>query len=237
MLDLDLSIDPITPELAAEIDPEVRRALFMQSTGEPRSVVSVVAFKLKIPQQNLRVHTTPDTDRERMGFGRCDITKVLAREVKQYDGWGLRFRASLASPSRDQLEYVSDMLYRQMFITAEQTDPTLFESHEAGKPEKVKAPRLSRKAKQQKLQVVDDQSAAVDPDAHLVDEAVADVVGEVSADEQGERMPLPPATRTVKKKAKAKAKGKPAPAKKAKGKPAPAKKAKMLGSPKKKGEK
>lgn len=143
MIDLDFRIEPITPELAAEIDPEIRRALFELSSGEPRKAIGSLGFNLTIPQQNVQVFTTPDTERARLSLDRCDVSRVVARRVKGQDCFGLRFRFSFSHPSKEQHAYLSEHLYGQFFVTLEQTDPTLFE--ERGpfrKPQKEEQPRL-----------------------------------------------------------------------------------------------
>lgn len=127
MLDLDFRIEPITPELAAEIDPEIRRALFELTSGEPRTAIGSLGFNLTIPQQNVQVFSTPDTERARLSLDRCDVSRIVARRVKGQDCFGLRFRFSFSHPTKEQHAYLSEHLYGQFFVTLQQTDPTLFE--------------------------------------------------------------------------------------------------------------
>lgn len=127
MLDLDFRIEPITPELSAEIDPEIRRALFELTSGEARKAIGSLGFNLTIPQQNVQIFTTPDTERARLSLDRCDVSRIVARRIKGQDCFGLRFRFSFSHPSKEQHAYLSEHLYGQFFVTLEQTDPTLFE--------------------------------------------------------------------------------------------------------------
>lgn len=186
MVDLDLRIEPLTPELASEIDPEVRRSLFELSTGEARSLVSSVSFsKLAIPQQNVHVYTTPDTETARIMFDRCDVSRILARMVKGYDGFGLRFRLSFSHPTKDQHAYLAEHLYSQFFITTEQTDPDLFETREP-----VHAPRPTRaEAEQPRLVEGVDEGEEAEPgeEGEEGDEADQDAEPTVDA---GERLPV-----------------------------------------------
>jgi len=127
MVDLDFRIEPLTPELAAEIDPEIKRALFELTSGEARKAINSLGFNITIPQQNVQIFSTPDTERARLGLDRCDVSRIVARRVKGQDCFGLRFRFSFSHPSKEQHAYLSEHLYGQFFVTLEQTDPTLFE--------------------------------------------------------------------------------------------------------------
>lgn len=157
MLDLDFRIEPLTPEIASEIDPEIKRALFEMTSGEPRKTIGAIGFNLAIPQQNVQIFATPDTERARLALDRCDVSKIVARRVKAIDCFGLRFRFSFSHPSKEQHAYLAEHLYGQFFVTVEQTDPSLFEERGPIR----KAPR----EEQPELQEVGDDQEAADEEA------------------------------------------------------------------------
>ena len=187
MLDLDVRIEPLTPELATEIDPEIKRALFELTSGEPRPLVSRVAFKLQIPQQNVHIYATPDTDRARLVFDRCDVSRVVARRVKDIDCFGLTFRLSFSHPSKDQHAYLAEHLYQQFFATTEQTDPDLFEDRTpAHTPRKTKA-----EAEQPRLvEGTDEENQEAGDEADPESEAVVEAVEEARREAGRSRLPV-----------------------------------------------
>lgn len=126
MMDLSFRVQPLSPELAGELDDRVRRTLFRLTDGEPVPHVGAIGFKLAVPQQDLAVFTTPETKRPKFHLSRCDISKVIkARADADMPGFVLTFRVSYAHPTRDELQYFHEGLYKQHFCSFIVTDPSL----------------------------------------------------------------------------------------------------------------
>lgn len=183
MLDILFRIEPLTPELAGEIDPELKRIIYTMGSGEPKRMIQAIGVKVDIPQQNLAIYTTPDTATARIMFDRCDISKTVIRSIKDLDAFGFKFRASFGNPTREQLEYVDANLYSQVFVSSEQTDPDLFSDYSRPAP----APRLKKRGEQPDLAELGDEPGDTEGD-----EAEA-AVGEAMTDaETGHDEPATP---------------------------------------------
>lgn len=132
MVDLSWRIQPLTPELAGDLDDRVKRTLFRLTDGEPVPHVGAIGFKLGIPQQDMTIFATPETKRPKFHLSRCDVSKVIkARADADMPGFVLTFRTSYAHPSSDELAYFHEGLYKQHFATFVVTDPSLYSDEPA----------------------------------------------------------------------------------------------------------
>jgi hypothetical protein len=160
MVDLTFRIQPLTPELAGELEPSVKRTLFRLTDGEPVQHINAMGFKLGIPQQDLYFFTTPETKKIKFHLQRCDISKIVrARADADMPGFVLIFRASYAHPGKDELAYFHDGLYKQHFVSFQQTDPTLGltdDAPEVDEDQEARELEAQRQAEQDEASVLND---------------------------------------------------------------------------------
>jgi hypothetical protein len=124
LVDLTLRLQPLTPELALSLDPDVRAYLFSLSDATPKSKLKAVHFRLPIPKQQLLIRMLPELA-EQIVFCDCEITDVRARTQKNVDGWALVFHVLYGPASPRELEYVCEWLTQQRFITFQPQQPAL----------------------------------------------------------------------------------------------------------------
>jgi hypothetical protein len=124
VIDLTLRVQPLTPELAAALDPDVRALLFTLGDARPKPKIKAVQFALTIPRQSLTVHRLPELDGS-IVFSDCEIGDVRARTEKGVDGLALIFYAAYGPASPRDLEYVCDWHTQQRFVTFHPQAPTL----------------------------------------------------------------------------------------------------------------
>jgi hypothetical protein len=150
MVDLTLRVQPLTPELAVSLDPDVRALLFNLSDAKPKAKVKSMSFALTVPRQVLTVRLLPETEGQTV-FADVEITDVRARAEKGVDGFGLVFYAAYGPASPRDLEYVVAWLTQQRFVTFEAQAPALnFE----GKAEETIEPEPARRLPRRNLREV-----------------------------------------------------------------------------------
>jgi hypothetical protein len=133
MIDLTLRVQPLSPELAVSLDPDVRALLFNMGDGEPKPKIKALEFRLPIPRQALTVFLLPEGDTDpQIAFSDVEIGGVRARTEKGVDGYGLVFYASFGPVGREELEYVCNWHTQQRFVTFVEQAPALpFEAETA----------------------------------------------------------------------------------------------------------
>jgi len=75
MVDLTLRVQPLTPELAVSLDPDVRALLFNLSDAKPKAKVKSMSFALTVPRQVLTVRLLRETEGQTV-FADVEITDV-----------------------------------------------------------------------------------------------------------------------------------------------------------------
>src|SRR5262245_8923758 len=124
MIDLTLRVQPLTPELAAALDRDVRALLFAGT--EPKPKIKTLEFKLTVERQLARVYLLPEAGHEaQIAFTDVEISSVRARTEKGVDGFGLVFYASFGPVGKDELEYICNWYTQERFISFEPNDPSL----------------------------------------------------------------------------------------------------------------
>lgn len=124
VVDLTLRVQPFTPELAVALDPDVRALLFSMTDATPKPKIRKLDFALTVPRQQLAIAAMPDLP-ERILFADCAVGRVRARTDKAADGFALVFTVSYGPASSRDLEYVTDWLMQQRFVTFQPQQPAL----------------------------------------------------------------------------------------------------------------
>jgi len=124
MIDLTLRVQPLTPELASALDPDVRALLFTLGQAEPKPKIQAVHFALTVPRQQIAIRALPEVEHG-LVLADCEIDGVRARTERGVDGYALVFYVSYGPASPAELEYVCDWLTQQRFLTFEPQAPAL----------------------------------------------------------------------------------------------------------------
>jgi hypothetical protein len=125
VLVLTLRIEPLTLEIAAGIEPLIRRLLFRQG-GEPVPHLRDVIFAFDVPRQLLKLRLTPE-GRSTMAFDQVKIGRLRAKQDKAGVRWSLIFKATFGPVDRNQLEYAQAWFGVQRFVTFVPAEADLFE--------------------------------------------------------------------------------------------------------------
>lgn len=146
MVDLTLRVQPLTPELATSLDPDVRTLLFNMGDALPRQKLKAIHFALTVPKQQLTVGVLPELD-ARVVFADCEVGDVRARTEKGVDGYALIFYAAYGPASPSDLEYICDWLTQQRFVTFEEQQPALNFEGRSGSDANADAPPAAPRAR------------------------------------------------------------------------------------------
>lgn len=126
MVDLTLRVQPLTPELASSLDPDVRALLFTMNEATPKPKIKSLEFKLPLDRQMVTVFVLPeDGMHPQITFTDVEIGGIRARTEKGVDGFGLVFYASFGPVGARDLEYVCDWHTQQRFLTFKEQQPAL----------------------------------------------------------------------------------------------------------------
>jgi hypothetical protein len=147
MVDLTLRVQPLTPELAVSLDPDVRSLLFAMNSGEPKPKIKTLEFKLTVPRQQLNVYLLPESADPTLAFFDVEISGPRARTEKGVDGYGFVFYASVGPLGSRELEYVQDWHTQQRFVSFAPQQPALdfAGDKDEGKPLPPKPPARHRR--------------------------------------------------------------------------------------------
>jgi hypothetical protein len=113
---LTLRVQPLTPEVAAAIDPIVRRTLFKQQHPDPTPYMHEVTFTLDVPRQLLKVFAARDSPKPSIAFDQVHIGRLRTRLEKAVEGWALIFKVTFGPCSAAELAYVQEWYGTQRFV-------------------------------------------------------------------------------------------------------------------------
>ena len=142
LLEIELTVNPFTAELAKELDDYVRRILFTSTDAEVTRKLRSASFDLTIQPQRVEVRMAPDQAEESFELQEVKILSVIARRGKKSSAWRLHVKLRCAPSSEHQLAQVIDCYTKMRYLTFEATQGDLFT--EVGK-ERAK----TRKARKQ----------------------------------------------------------------------------------------
>jgi hypothetical protein len=125
MVDLTLRVQPLTVELAASLDPDVRALLFTMSDAMPKEKLKAIHFRLPVPRQALTVFSLPHDDVGLILIPDVEITDPRARTEKGVDGFGLVFYASFGPVGTRELELICAWHTEQRFVSFHPQEPAL----------------------------------------------------------------------------------------------------------------
>lgn len=136
---LTLRIDPLTPELAAELEA-VKGICFRRNDAEVNPHINAVHFTLKPRVQRFEV-TGAEGVRPSVTIPEAKIAKVRVRKPSDGSQWVLVFQVVFAEVGATELLYLKDALFEQRLFTFQDAQGGLFQDAEA------EARRESREAK------------------------------------------------------------------------------------------
>ena len=130
MIQLNMAIRPLTPELATDISPSMQHDLFTKATrkGAPAIVAKGemydVKFKFKIPHQamTLRMHAEVETG---VVVDAVTVKKVRARRAENDEIYTVLFEAHFERPDPADLYQLTSMLADPVAVSFEKSQMTL----------------------------------------------------------------------------------------------------------------
>lgn len=118
VFDLTCRIQPLTPELAAAVDSELKAALFALTTGDPKPKVKTLEWKNPSEHQDVQVFAVPDVDHPQLAFIDCEVDPVVrARTEKGVDGYALVFYLTVGPLGPDEQAALSEWYTQQRFLS------------------------------------------------------------------------------------------------------------------------
>lgn len=166
MVDLTLRVQPLTPELAVSLDAGVRALLFSLTDATPKGLIKSVALNLTVDRQQITTYVLPEGDMpHQMIFTDVEIGGIRARTEKGVDGYGLVFYASFGPVGARDLEYVSDWLTQQRFLTFQPQQPALDFAHRGDGTEAFPEPRRPGRPRVVRQAATDEDAPATEASA------------------------------------------------------------------------
>lgn len=147
---LGFRIHPFSPELAAELDPLVRRTLWSIERVDVQDKVKSISFELKMPGFAIHWNAAPDMTHNglEIPYARLDAGVVNAKKHKDVSGWAVTFKIRIPTPDADSLAAMHHGYTRQHFLTFVPAAPDLIDAMEAApEGEQAAAPARKRRGK------------------------------------------------------------------------------------------
>lgn len=127
---LSLRVDPLTPELAAELE-SVKGICFRRNDAEVNPNIDAVSFTHKPKAQVIELRPDPSVAKHSVRIEEAKISKIRVRKPSDGSQWVLVFKATFAEISGNDLMYLKEALFEQRFFTFANVQGGLFEDAEA----------------------------------------------------------------------------------------------------------
>lgn len=150
--ELVLKIDPLTPEIAGELEA-VKAICFRRNDADVNPSIDAVSFSQKPKAQVIEIRAEPSL-KHSVKIAEAKISKIQVRKPKDGQQWVLKFRATFAEVSGQDLLYLKEALFEQRYFSFFDAQGGLFEEAEA------EARRESRAAKPVKANGSGDSATA-----------------------------------------------------------------------------
>lgn len=137
---IQFELNPLTHQLANELDGFVRGMLFTRTDAEVAAKLRRASFELPIRPQSIAVRMAPDQGDASFVIDEAKITNIAARRGKKSAAWTLVFTATCAPESEHQLAQIVDCYTKSRFITMANAVPGLFDEEEKAERKKRAAP-------------------------------------------------------------------------------------------------
>lgn len=134
LVEITFEMNPLTPQLAGELDGYMKSMLFERSSAEASNKLGGATFRLGILPQTIVVRSAPDQTKGSFTIDEAKIGTFKASRSKKSTAWTLRFTATCRPISKDQLASIVDSYLKTRYCTFADASPDLFS--EVGKEEK-----------------------------------------------------------------------------------------------------
>lgn len=124
LLDLTLRLQPLTPELATALDPDLRALIFTLTAGEPKPKLRSLGWALPVPKQHIDVYLLPEMEPQ-MHLVDCEVRGLRVRREKGIDGFALVFDLSVGPLGERENEQILEWYTQQRFVTFVDAQPVL----------------------------------------------------------------------------------------------------------------
>jgi hypothetical protein len=141
LLRLDCEVEPFTPELAKELDSEVRTALYTRTDAEVKSKVTSIGWDLGIPPQAVEVRLAPDQDQESFTLLEVKIANIKTKRSKKSTAWRLTFSMTCWPATEHQSAQVIESYSKVRYMSMEPAQPDLFSESTKERTRAVRAER------------------------------------------------------------------------------------------------
>jgi hypothetical protein len=165
LLKITCEINPLTPELAAEIHDFVRATLFTMSGAEVNSLLSSAAFALAVPPQCVAFRMAPDVKKPSFTIEEAKIGGFKARRSKKSSAWTWTFTITCSPASDHQLGQIMECYTRSRYITLAPATPGLFDETPAPASRGLTQTEMDAQDAEDDSDLVDHEPA-LDPPAH-----------------------------------------------------------------------
>jgi hypothetical protein len=141
LLRMDCEVEPFSPELAKELDGEVRSALFTRGDAEVKSKVTSIGWDLGIPPQVVDVRMAPDQDEASFSLTETKIGNIKTRRSGKSNAWRLTFSITCWPASEHQSAQIIDAYSKVRYMSFEPAHPDLFSDSTKERTKAVRAER------------------------------------------------------------------------------------------------
>lgn len=126
LVEITCEINPLSRELAGELDEFVKSSLFTRTDSEANSKLAGVTFHLPIQPQQVVVRMAADQGKASFVIDEAKVGDLHARRGKTTSTWKLVFSLTCSPVSDKQLAQIFDCYRKARFLTFADASPDLF---------------------------------------------------------------------------------------------------------------
>lgn len=144
LLRIDCEVSPLTAELAAEIDSELRSMLFARGDGNQKRKVRGVSFdrrELGIKTQVVEMRMAPDQALDSFTLAEAEVSDTLKAKRAKEGPWTLTFSLTAQPASEHQSAQILESFGKTRYCNFEARQPDLFSPSTKKRADAVRAER------------------------------------------------------------------------------------------------
>lgn len=141
LLKIDCEIEPFTPELAADLDADVRQTLYTRQDAAIKTKVTSIGWDLGIPPQMVDLRLAPDQEEPSFTLDEAKVSNVKTKRSGKSTAWRLTFSLTVFPTSAQQMNQIIESYTKVRYTDWEVAHPDLFSDSTKKRTKAVRAER------------------------------------------------------------------------------------------------
>lgn len=141
LLKIDCEVEPFAPELAADLDADVRNTLYTRQDAAIKTKVTSISWDLGIPAQLVDLRMAPDQDEPSFTLAEAKVSNLKTKRSGKSNAWRLTFTLTCLPATAHQMNAIIDSYTKTRYTDWEAAQPDLFSDSTKKRTKAVRAER------------------------------------------------------------------------------------------------